>query len=1218
MRVIGESSLSYQGVIEPWLEAKIRLKKLESVEKCLFKITKGKLVMYNIYQKLVLTLFIILIGFTLVRSQQYTGSTILDGGWKLWLDQKAEWKNDPLFLPPGDVSKMPYHAPTCGWGSLFTKSLPAQQAKQIYADASLSMDVSVPGTVEQYFWDAVSGSRKGLGNTGDYIGVSWWGRDFKVPQIEKGKRVKLFFSEGVRQRAEVYINQKLVGYELIHQTPFDLDITDYVNYGASNKLAVRLTDPSGNFSWGDYTAVEWGDYLFPLSHGFGGILGQVKLKILNAVHVSDVFVKNKPSLRDIDADIEINNESAQQLKGTIGVEIVEAWKHNAAVATLKSVYTASAGKFSVDAGNLQKVSISANVPGAVLWGIRDANLYNLVVTLKDDKGGVIDRYTQRFGFRFLSVVGYGTNARLFFNGKRTFLLSAISWGFWPENGIFPTPELARKHIQSALALGQNMLNFHRCQGNSLVLNMADEMGIMYYEEPGGYSSSRLKEKDPLLTKMKNLDLARQLNSQRFLRLVKRDRNHPSLVIYNMVNEPGWNPDEQAKKDMAAAHLLDPTRWISYGSGFQNPGKGEPNKLHMLPYDQTQSVSGFVDVHNAGNSPGVYMDCFYNSPLSFRRNERNENELFIWGEEGAIASPPQLELIQSKIARSGINGWDGADYRDWHSAYTDYIKNKGLARYYPSVTGLITTLGNIMYYEHGRLVENVRIADGADVNVLNGYEDMKNDNFSGAVDVYRNLKGDPKLISQYMKPLYVAVKLRDKIGHTGDVNLFDMFVINENSIPAGNYLVRARVLQPDGAIKQLFRGNVHVTGDEKFSDLVTEKVPVSLTAGKGYYKITATLLNNKGKELATGHDELFAVDWKSDRIGGKGAVLGGSSELLSFVKDVKKADVVAYKDNLPKLDYVVIGAIDQGNTFKAIPSFNYRSTDGKTTGLNLDYYRGKSFDKLLDKRISTAGIYFDLKGKLIPGYDILGESDFSLRWEGYIVSEVSGLTQFQFSQDDGAKVWIDSKLVVDSWTNGPTKIKTFDTTLEAGKAYKVKIEAYQATGTWEISLKWKQPYMPWVVDIPGLLKRVKEDGTNLVIIEDGENWSEQMKKLNAFPDFKVFHPAKTWVGSNFFVRKHPLFEDLPVNGGMNWEYQRIVMYDGPSHFGLYNMQGEEAVVSLVGGNSHLVSTSVGIVPYGKGKILFSSLDLVPNLWSDLKASAVPRKIFCNYLNWAAGH
>jgi hypothetical protein len=1079
----------------------------------------------------------------------------------------------------------------------------------------LALDVQVPGTVEEYCWDALSGDKGGLGNSGDYQGVSWWGREFKVPVEARGKRVKLVFAGGVRQRAEVFVNERLAGYELAHQSLFEVDVTDAVQYGAGNKLAVRITDANGNFSWGDYTGVLWGDYYFPLSHGFGGILGKVSLKIVNPVYVSDVFVKNKPELTDVDSDIEISNEGDRELQGSVSVDIVEAWQHNAAVASPKIVFSKSAGEFKVGPGKSSVIRFPASVPDARLWGIRDSNLYNFVVTLRDANGNVLDRYAQRFGFRFLSVEGYGVDTRLCLNGKKIFLLSSISWGFWPTNGIFPTPGLARKHVEDALELGQNMLNFHRCEGNAPVLDAADELGLLYYEEPGGYSSSRVKDDNQAAKKAKNLDLATQLNSDRFLRMVKRDRNHPSLVIYNMVNEPGWKPDEQAGKDMAAAHLLDPTRFVFYGSGFMSRGQDEPQKLHMIPYDQTQRTLGYVDVHNAGNSPGVYVDNMYGSPESFRRNEKSPKEIFIWGEEGALASPPQLELIQKDIAKAGRNGWDGADYRDWYRKYADYFKDKGLGKYYPSMTELITSLGDIMYYEHGRLVENARIADDADIYVLNGYEDMKFDNFSGAVDVFRNLKGHPGLISQYMRPLMVAVKVRDKIGEVGDVNLLDLYVLNNLAIPAGEYEVKAQVKGPDGRTREIFSGKAKVAGGDKFSDLVRDRVPVALDMGKGYYYITALLLDASGKQIADGHDEIFAVDWKSEKIGGKGAVLGGGGEMLSFARDVKKADVEPYKDSLGKLDYVVLGTIDAGDTYRLISPFSTRARDGRTAGLNLDYYRGKSFGQQVDQRVSTAKIDFDTKSKLIPGYDILGETDFSLRWEGFLVSEVSGPTQFLAKFDDGVKIWVDDKLVVDSWRNGPPMTREFELNMEAGKPYAIKIEAYQDGGGWEFSLKWKQPVKSEKVDIARLLQRVREDGTRLLLLENAEPWVKELQQMKVFPDAKVFHPTKTWVGHSFFVREHPFFADLPVNKGMNWEYQRLVVYDGPSHFGLHEMQGEEAIVSLVAGASHLVSTSVGIVPCGKGQIVFSSLDLEPNLTLDMKATAVPKKIFCNILKWA---
>ena len=118
-----------------------------------------------------------------------------------------------------------------------------------------------------------------------------------------------------------------------------------------------------------------------------------------------------------------------------------------------------------------------------------------------------------------------------------------------------------------------------------------------------------------------------------------------------------------------------------------------------------------------------------------------------------------------------------------------------------------------------------------------------------------------------------------------------------------------------------------------------------------------------------------------------------------------------------------------------------------------------------------------------------------------------------------------------------------------------------------------------------------------------------------PEYRVFHPAKTWVGFNLFVKAHPFFKGLPVNCAMNWEYQKLPLYDGPKHFGLLT-EGEEALVGMVGVPLRGFATSVGIFDCGKGKIVFSSLDLAPNLASDAKPSLTPKKIFANMLRWAA--
>ena len=132
-----------------------------------------------------------------------------------------------------------------------------------------------------------------------------------------------------------------------------------------------------------------------------------------------------------------------------------------------------------------KIHASAFLPDAALWDIGKGNLYDFSVVLRDAKNNVVHQKKQRFGFRFLNVENdeiCGKHITL--NGRRIFLISAISWGFYPQNGIYPSDEIALLHVKRARELGLNMLNFHRNVGNEKVFNAADEIGLLLCEESG--------------------------------------------------------------------------------------------------------------------------------------------------------------------------------------------------------------------------------------------------------------------------------------------------------------------------------------------------------------------------------------------------------------------------------------------------------------------------------------------------------------------------------------------------------------------------------------------------------------------------------------------------------------------------------------------------------------------------------------------------------------
>jgi hypothetical protein len=152
----------------------------------------------------------------------------VDGsGWRVWLDEEAEWQNDKLYAP-GEVpalDKLPVNPPTGGWEVLVDKTGKA---------------CAIPASVEEYF--------SGGSNIWTYHGVSWFWRDVEIPAAWKGKVVRLQV-EKARMRAEIYINGKLAGYDLVAETPFDVDLSAFLRYGERNRIAFRLTNPGGQRGW---------------------------------------------------------------------------------------------------------------------------------------------------------------------------------------------------------------------------------------------------------------------------------------------------------------------------------------------------------------------------------------------------------------------------------------------------------------------------------------------------------------------------------------------------------------------------------------------------------------------------------------------------------------------------------------------------------------------------------------------------------------------------------------------------------------------------------------------------------------------------------------------------------------------------------------------------------------------------------------------------------
>ena len=841
--------------------------------------------MQKIISSLAALFFLVQFSITVHAQSGRTVTDLSTNNWKLVMDTSATWVQDILYAPPVDITKVPVHQPSGGWKFL-------KEAKGI--------NVQLPATVEQYYWGK-NGSTTGV--NGNYLGVSWFVTSINVPATAKGKRFTLQF-EAVRFRAEIFVNEKLVGYDVVNSTPFELDITDAVRYGGANQVAVRITDPNGNFDWRDSQNFMWGNYRTNPTHGFGGITGKVKLVMTDKVYTSDVFIKNKPAMKEVDVELSMTNTNMQSASGNVQLQIREAasngkivFKKNYPVSELKTGTSVSTYNITVDA--------------AKLWSVDSPHLYRLTAVWKG-KDGSADVYTQRFGFRWFEVRNVEGDKQFYLNGKRIVLLTSISWGFWPDNGIAPSDALAKKQIEAAKKLGLNMLNFHRTIGQQNVLDYADELGLLYFEEPGGnqYPANMFNPTDSLGKVQADFYFA--VRNEKLFRMIRRDRNHPSLVIYNMHNERGAEPQQQDRDQMLAAHRLDETRILTYNSsnGAIKQGPDARFKLHLFPYDFTFYDYGWFDQHHAGG-PGVYHDNLYRNPKDYLRYSDKKDEIIYYGEEGAIGTPPRLELIRNEIIKTGkTTGWEAADYLKWYDAYNNFLQtHPAFHKAFPTVDQLTRSMGNVAYYYQGRTIENIRINNTIDGYAINGWESMKLENHSGVVDNYRNLKGDPALIARYTVPLYVAVKLNRKVLATGDTSIADFYIVNTVNLK-GNYELQVKVVDDHQQVSFSKTIPVTVSGGTVYGELLHAGLPIAVSTA-GYTTVEAQLVQN-GKTVTKGDDQIFAVAHDAAGIPTEGMFADTSGILKSFFKS-EALTAKEYKSGRPEGKYLVIGAFQPQQT-----------------------------------------------------------------------------------------------------------------------------------------------------------------------------------------------------------------------------------------------------------------------------------------------------------------
>ncbi|HKJ79497.1 MAG TPA: glycoside hydrolase family 2 TIM barrel-domain containing protein, partial [Prolixibacteraceae bacterium] len=411
-----------------------------------------------------------------------------------------------------------------------------------------------------------------------YNPVGCYKKSFSVPRGWKEKEVMLRF-EGIKSASYVWVNGKRVGYNQGGFEPAEFNITPFLKPG-KNDLSVQVI----RFSDGSF--LENQD-MWRLS----GIYRDVKLYTLPKTFIHDYYVttdldENYKNAK-LAVDFDIQNKSNGM--STVSLEIDVLNKQG------KSILNQGiqSQNIKVESNNSKKVAVSTLVENPLKWSAEYPNLYTLVVELKNEEGATLEAFTKKIGFR---EVGYNNNI-LTVNGVPVKLNGVNSHMHHPRHGQAVPLETLKKDLLIMKQFNINCVRTCHYPPTPEYIDMADELGMYIFDEVGDEAHENIYLSERPEWKAMYQDRSRKL--------VYRDRNHPSVIVWSAGNESGSG--ENIKAVIETGKEIDPSRpaWMYGGNTFYIPFEDIVGPRYWIPIDYKNLAEG--NVLPANDTRASFMD-----------------------------------------------------------------------------------------------------------------------------------------------------------------------------------------------------------------------------------------------------------------------------------------------------------------------------------------------------------------------------------------------------------------------------------------------------------------------------------------------------------------------------------------------------------------------------------------------------------------------------------
>ncbi len=350
----------------------------------------------------------------------------------------------------------------------------------------------------------------------DYNPVGSYRTTFQLPPNWDGREIFIDFG-AVKSAMYLWVNGQRVGYSQGSKLPAEFDITDFVRPG-ENLLAVEV------YRWSDGSYLECQDFW-----RISGIERDVVLWAAPKVHLRDFFVKAGLDETYTEGRLGVSLTLVGYGGGPAGPYSVSASLLDASGARVASLPSAGSGPLAE--GGEANLALRAELGPVRTWTAETPNLYTLLLTLKDGEGRTLEVLRQDVGFRSVEV----KDGLLQVNGVPITIKGVDRHEHDPYTGHVISKESMVEDIRLMKAANMNAVRTSHYPDDPLWYELADRYGLYLVAEANIESHGMGYHPDTTLGNNPAWELA---HVDRLQRMVERDKNHPSVIIWSMGNEAG--------------------------------------------------------------------------------------------------------------------------------------------------------------------------------------------------------------------------------------------------------------------------------------------------------------------------------------------------------------------------------------------------------------------------------------------------------------------------------------------------------------------------------------------------------------------------------------------------------------------------------------------------------------------------------------------------------